>query len=87
MATQHLSPADYVIKVFGGCIRVAEAVGLHRSAPSVWRHRGEIPTSKMAALLDVARRRGLDLTAEDLIQGRDVEVVEEASTPDTGATA
>ena len=72
-----LSPAEFVIRTFGGVRRTARLVG--RSAPSVskWRapkHKrgtgGMVPMGVMQTILKIARVRQIDIDASDLINGR-----------------
>lgn len=72
---EKLSPAEYVIKVFGGVRKTAAALGYVPSAISKWRWQGggNIPTVAQELIYDIAREQGLDITAEDLIKGREVE--------------
>jgi hypothetical protein len=75
----HLSPAEYVIRVFGGVRRVAAAIGRDPGAVCKWRKShaergtgGLIPTGAQRALLAKAAELDLDITCEDLIRGREV---------------
>lgn len=67
----HLRPADVVIQEFG--IRPL-ATEIKVSPSTVWRWRdseaGLVPSEHHVALLDLAKRWGKTLTAEDLINGR-----------------
>lgn len=69
-----LTPAEYVIFKFGGVIRTAEALGRDKSAISRWLHKpgGLIPNQMQATVLKRARELKIDITAEDLIVGRNV---------------
>ncbi len=76
-ACRRLTPAEYVIRTFGGATRLAKALGRNRSAVTKWpypRRRdgcdGKIPTSLQKKILDLALERGLDVTPSDLICGR-----------------
>ena len=71
------SPADIVIEAFGGVRATARAIGRQPGCVSKWRGGrdahgldGRIPASVQPIILREARRRGLDITAEDLIMGR-----------------
>ncbi len=73
----YLSAADYVIQVFGGVRATARAIGRAPTTVSKWHNRkykncGKIPTSAMQLILTIAENRGLDITADDLIRGREV---------------
>lgn len=86
----HLSPARFVISMFGGVRATARAVGRTPSAVSKWKKRpgnpedrgcsGYIPRKLQPVILEEARKRGLDIQAQDLIVGRVVQVPE-ASAP------
>lgn len=71
------SPAAYVVLLFGGVRPVARAAGCSPSTVSRWFTRSKsnetfyrVPAAYQGILLDAARELGLDLTAEDLINGR-----------------
>jgi len=75
----HLNSAEYVIKVFGGVRKAGIAIGRSASAVSKWNKPnsekgsdGRIPSIAQLAILKVAKRRGLDITPEDLIFGREI---------------
>lgn len=73
------SPACYVIRAFGGCRQLAVVLGIQRQAVWRWTQErgarsigtgGRIPPQHHRRILIVARERGLDVTAQDLIEGR-----------------
>lgn len=68
------TPADWVLKQFGGPQKTATALGMHRSSTHHWltRNRGRIPSKVQALILEVAGKMGLDIQAPDLIYGRKV---------------
>ncbi len=72
----HLPPAEHVIAVFGGVRKAGRALKYQASTVSSWRPKGRckgrIPSKAMGRILQVARRRQLDITANDLLLGRDV---------------
>lgn len=70
--TTHLNPVDLAIKFFGGVRRLARAIGRDPAAVSRWRKSGNIPSSVQKKLLQVAWDQGIELTAHDIIFGRDV---------------
>lgn len=81
----HLSPAEYVIRIFGGVRKTARAIGVSPTAVVGWRaigrrkeQLGRVPSKSQRRILERARELGLDLTAEDLIMGREV-LIEAAS--------
>lgn len=63
-----LSPAAHVIGLLG--VRpLAKALGLDPAAVIRWRERssGRIPSRHLSGILALARKRGVALTAEELI--------------------
>ena len=69
-----LTPAEKAINAFGGVRALGRAIGRNGSSISRWTkpHEeggtgGRVPTSVQAEILAAARKLGLDLTAEDLI--------------------
>ncbi len=72
----HLTPAAYCARLFGGARPLSRALGMHFTAVSRWKRccNGFIPEPKhMQRLLRIAKERGYDIQAEDLIFGREVE--------------
>lgn len=74
-----LSPAEYVIRVFGGVRATARAIGRSPASVSKWRTGrtrrgtgGRVPSVAAAIILGVAKDRGLDITPYDLLCGRPV---------------
>lgn len=65
----HLTPAQYVIRVFKGVRATARAVGRTPSSVSKWQRTG-VPSRALKKILEAAHERGLDLTANDLVNGR-----------------
>lgn len=77
--TGHLTPAQYVIRAFGGVRKLARELKKSPSTVSRWpkpKERGgsggRIPSDEQLAILELATRRGLDVTASDLIYGRKI---------------
>lgn len=77
----HLSPVEYVIKILAGgrVSAAAEMLGCDRSSIYRWKSPserrgcdGNIPRRLQRRILDTAKARGLDLTADDLIYGRTI---------------
>lgn len=70
-----MTPAENAIKAFGGIPALAKAVGRHESRIHRWTYPkgkrggtgGLIPSDLQGVILEKARRRGLELTADDLI--------------------
>ncbi len=65
------SPASWAIRQFGGASVLARAVGCQRHDVSHWKAAERIPSRRLPAVLEAAKQRGLDVTAEDLIRGRE----------------
>jgi hypothetical protein len=75
-----MSPAAYVIKVFGGVRPTARAVGRSPSAVSKWTKPrkngglgGQVPTMIQSKVLKLATKLKLPINPTDLIYGRFVE--------------
>ncbi len=76
-----MSPAEYVIDLFGGVRALSRIIGKSPSAISNWRKnrrihsngKGCIPSSSHLVILKEARRHKLDITPDDLIYGRTVD--------------
>jgi hypothetical protein len=71
-----LSPAEHVIRTIGGVRKTARAIGREPSSISAWRSakgtNGQVPRNAQRSILTYARAKKLDITASDLILGRDV---------------
>lgn len=72
--TPRTTPAETVITLFGGVRPLARELGRNPSNVSRWRKPkneggtgGSVPTAMQGKILAIARRRGLELTAEQLI--------------------
>ena len=75
----HLRPADYVIYVFGGVRATSRAIGRSASSVSRWqtyKNRdglgGTIPSAIQGIILERASELKLDISADDLIHGREI---------------
>lgn len=73
----NLTPAQILVLRFGGVRKTARAIGRSPAAVSKWTKnetreglKGTIPSAVQPHILMLARKLGLDLTAEDLILGR-----------------
>jgi hypothetical protein len=73
-----ITPADIVVEEFGGVRKLAKIIKRSPASVSKWRRhetkdgqRGLLPSSITARILVAARKRGLKITAEDLILGRE----------------
>jgi len=66
-------PAEYVIMAFGGVRATARAIGYNPDSIIKWRRRkGFVPTSAQEVILKAAIENDVDITADDLILGREV---------------
>jgi hypothetical protein len=73
-----MTPAEYVIKIFGGVRAAAKAIGRDPSTVCSWKRPksrkgcdGDVPGNLHRRILLIASQRDLDLTSEDLIFGRE----------------
>lgn len=71
-----MTPAEKVIAAFNGVRATARALGINSSSVSRWplpKERrgldGRVPSVHQAKILRLARERGIQITAEDLIHG------------------
>ena len=69
-----MEPASSIIKHLGGPSKVAEIAHVHRTRVSNWMRPkekggtgGRIPQAHIPILLAAARDRGLNITAEDML--------------------
>lgn len=71
----HLHPAAYCCRTFGGAYKLARAIGVHVTVPWKWcQHQdGYLPPKQLKPILTAAKTRGLDISAWDLIYGRDID--------------
>lgn len=70
---KHLTPAQCLVLAFNGVRAAGRAV---KRTPSTVRNmirKGYVPHEAQVSALLLARAKGLDLSAEDLILGRDLE--------------
>jgi hypothetical protein len=72
-----VSPADYVVEVFGGDSQLAQLLGKTRECVRRWRLDvakgglgGRIPTPSQRQIMALARKFKLDITYEDIVEGR-----------------
>lgn len=70
------TPADIVIERFGGCRAVARVLDVDHSWVVRWRKpkreggtAGLVPVSHQRVLLEEAEKRGIELTAVELVVG------------------
>lgn len=69
-----MNPAESIIEKLGGPSEVSREVGVHRTRVSNWKRPrdcggtgGLIPQKHIPALLLLAKRKGIDLGAEDFL--------------------
>ncbi len=71
----HLTPVKLVILLFGGARPLARLLGKSSSTIVKWQDSvdGHIPSKNHVALLNLAKKRNIELTTSDLILGRTLE--------------
>lgn len=71
-----LTPAEYIAFMLGGYREAGRLLGRHNSVVSHWKtakgREGQIPSGYHKTILEMAKKKKLDITAHDLIYGRDV---------------
>lgn len=74
-----LTPVECAVFAFGTPAALARAICAPKSAPFDWQKPrltrgdpGDIPVPQIRRILEVARERGLALTALELLYGREV---------------
>lgn len=68
----HTTPVELAIDMFGGVRKLARALGRDPAAVSRWQKSGVVPTSVQRRLLELAWERGIDISARDIVFGREV---------------
>lgn len=71
--SKHISPVDLAIDAFGGVRKLARAIGRDPAAVSRWRRSGVVPTSVQKKILELAWERGIDISAHEIIFGREID--------------
>lgn len=81
----HLTPAQYVIRVFKGVRSTARILGRSPSSVSKWTKpkssrgtEGKVPGPAQHIIIKKAQELKLDITANDLLFGRDIVPAESA---------
>lgn len=69
-----LNPAEYTILVFGGCTPISRLLNLDRTAVFKWKSYQGVPRKHHIELLTLAEKNKIDLTAQDLVQGRKLKI-------------
>lgn len=67
----HINPTELTIACFGGVRKMARALGVDPSAVIRWRRTGLIPSGYQKRVLEAAWQTGSDITAHELVFGRD----------------
>jgi myo-inositol-1-phosphate synthase len=62
------SPAERVIRLFGGQSALAQLLGKRQSTVEHWARTGRIPAQWHQPLLALARQRGINLEAKDFVE-------------------
>lgn len=70
MNNARITPVELVIQSFGGVRAAARVLRCDPGAVSRWQQSGRIPVKRQQQVLSAAWERGIDLTAHDLIFGR-----------------
>jgi hypothetical protein len=70
MNNVRITPVDLVIQSFGGVRAAARVLKLDPATVSRWQQSGRVPAKRQENVLQLAWERGIDLTAHDLIFGR-----------------
>lgn len=76
----YLTPAEVVIRSFGGVNKTAAALGIHKTSVSAWTNPklkkkvGLVPTGIQRRVLEVAHELGIKLRPKDLILGRRIPI-------------
>ena len=65
-----MQPIEHAANEFGGLSELAKALGVKYGTAWKWRHRNSIPTEMHKPILDLSKKKGFDIKAEDLIVGR-----------------
>lgn len=67
-----LNPGELVSFLFGHG-ELHRMLGVSRQTPYTWARTGNIPTFQIRRILALAKESGVELTASDLIEGKDVD--------------
>lgn len=65
----YLSPAEYVIRFFGGVRKCARILGRSPGTVSKWKKRGLLPTKAQKEILTKIREEEIEIDVEGLIVG------------------
>jgi hypothetical protein len=70
--SNHTTPVELAIDLFGGVRKLARALNRDPAAVSRWQKSGVVPTSVQRRLLESAWERGIEISAHDIVFGREV---------------
>lgn len=70
--TQLIPPGALVVQAFGGVRKLARLLGVDPSTISRWSSTGRVPSGMQRQVLQLAWDTGVDLTAHDIVWGREV---------------
>lgn len=73
---KHLNPVMTAIRLFGGVRALGRSVDRDPSAIIRWRGHGRLPAGMGAILLTVAKEKGIEMSCDDVVWGRDFDVDE-----------
>ena len=68
---QLIPPGVLVVQVFGGVRKLARLLEIDPSTVSRWQTTGRVPSGMQREVLQLAWDEGLDLTAHDIVWGRE----------------
>ena len=68
----YLNPGVCLVVAFGGVRKAARAVGRTPGAVINWKKTGIIPVKIQRLVLSMVHDKSIDLTAEELIMGRNL---------------
>lgn len=68
---QLIPPGVLVVQVFGGVRKLARLLEIDPSTVSRWQTTGRVPSGMQRDVLQLAWQEGLDLTAHDIVWGRE----------------
>lgn len=71
MENKHITPVELAINMFGGVRKLAKCIGRDPAAVSRWRRSGLVPTQVQRKLLAAAAAREINITAHDIVFGRE----------------
>lgn len=67
------SPAEKIIKAFGGMTKLSRSLGCAVSTVQGWKERGRIPQDHWLPIIEAAKREGQEIALEDFLAPSDAE--------------